>query len=171
MTGDEGRELAECARQKGVVLHHGAKGRYHDDHHIDVENVQRVGELLHGVTVTCWDYGPERKWYGDRALSGGSFALMPYHVLIFIEAFGSAEWATGWEGSFLHRLRTTRGMKEPASQLITGRRRKLLLRMHNALPQTGHRSASAMKSTTGNGSPLSGVARAISSVDQPARRA
>lgn len=97
MTSAEAQDLADRAREKGVVLHHGAKWRYHDDHHIDVENVQRVGELLHGMTVACWDYGPERKWYGDRALSGGSFALMPYHVLIFVEAFGPVDWATGWE--------------------------------------------------------------------------
>ena len=97
MTADEAQELAESARDKRVVLHHGAKWRYHDDHDMDVGNLQRAGSLLHGMVFSCWDYGPERNWYGDRELSGGTFALVPYHVLLYVEAFGSIAWATGWE--------------------------------------------------------------------------
>ena len=97
LSHEDGKSLAELAKEKGVILHHGAKWRYHPDHHVDLDNLKLVGNLLWGSRLATFDYGAHRGWYGARMLSEGPFALVPYQILIYLEAFGPFRWAKGWE--------------------------------------------------------------------------
>ena len=91
--------LAELAREKGRVLHHGAKRRYHPDSAAHVDELRRIGLLLYAVDHNSFDGGPERPWYGDPNLTGGARAFLPYAMLNWLEAFGEVRRATGAEST------------------------------------------------------------------------
>lgn len=89
--------LADLAQHRGLVLHHGAKSRYHPDHATHIQRLRQVGRLLYGIEHAGFDFGPDRAWYGDRALAGGARAYLPYVMLGWMEAFGEVTSACGVE--------------------------------------------------------------------------
>lgn len=84
----EAEELARLADERGVVLHHGAKWRYHPDHGQRLVNMRRAGGLVYAETTTCWADAPGKAWFHDLELSHGAFALLPYTCVQFFELFG-----------------------------------------------------------------------------------
>lgn len=93
----EASRLAETASAAGVVLHHGAKWRYHPDQHEYIDHLRQVGQLLFGLEQAAFDFGPDRTWYMDECLTGGARAFLPYVIVDWLEAYGHVEAATGTE--------------------------------------------------------------------------
>ncbi len=87
--------LVETADARDLVIHHGAKWRYHPDHAQEIEHLRSVGALVHAVQTGAWDPGPERAWYADSSLSGGSFALLPYMAVDIFSAYGDVAQVEG----------------------------------------------------------------------------
>jgi len=93
----EASRLAETAATAGVVLHHGAKWRYHPDQEAYIDSLRKVGPLLFGLEQVAFDFGPDRRWYMDGNLTGGARTFLPYVIVDWLEAYGSATAATGTE--------------------------------------------------------------------------
>lgn len=87
--------LVAIAEAQHVIIHHGAKWRYHPDHARETEQLRSVGPLVHAVQTGAWDPGPERAWYADSSLSGGSFALLPYMAVDIFTAYGDVAQVEG----------------------------------------------------------------------------
>jgi len=88
MTSAEAEQLARLAEERGVVLHHGAKGRYHPEHPQRLANMRRAGAPVYAEVTACWADAPDKAWFHDPKLSGGAFALLPYTCVEFYELFG-----------------------------------------------------------------------------------
>ena len=91
------RELAELADRKGLILHHGAKQRYHPDHADHIAQIRRIGRLLFAIDHQPFDFGPGRLWYAEPELTGGARTFLPYFMLDWMEAFGEVSAAVGAE--------------------------------------------------------------------------
>jgi predicted dehydrogenase len=104
----EARELAELASESCLVLHHGAKWRYHPEQEQYIANLRRVGRLLVGADQWTWDYGSERGWYDHPQLTGGARSFLSYTLVDWLEAYGevaavvgSEVAVAGWESASL----------------------------------------------------------------------
>lgn len=95
VTNQQVAALAALAKAQNLVLHHGAKWRYHPDHRRHIRRLRSVGQLLFGLDYSSFDFGPERRWYMDPVLTGGARAYLPYVMLTWLEAFGAVKRATG----------------------------------------------------------------------------
>lgn len=95
MNAPQARELAQLADAQSVVLHHGLKWRYHPDHPQHVEQIRQIGPLLHGIDSSSWDFGPDRTWNADPALSAGGRDFLAYFMPRWMEAFGEVCRVTG----------------------------------------------------------------------------
>ena len=95
MDYEQALELVELARPHGLVIHHGAKWRYHPDHPQEIESLRKTGRLVYAEQTATFDGGPDRSWYRDLSLSGGGFALLPYLAVDFFEAFGEVAGVDG----------------------------------------------------------------------------
>ncbi len=93
----QARELADVAGAAGLVLHHGAKWRYHPDHSRHIAELREVGSLLFATEHAGFDFGPGRQWYTRSDLTGGARSFLPYFMLKWLEAFGDATTAVGAE--------------------------------------------------------------------------
>ena len=91
----EAQELAELAAPRGLVIHHGAKRRYHPEHSRDIEGLRSAGALVYAEDTVTFDGGDERPWYRNFELSGGAFAFLSYEAVDFFEAFGPVERTQG----------------------------------------------------------------------------
>jgi predicted dehydrogenase len=91
------RELAAAADASGVVLHHGAKWRYHPDYAEHVADLRQVGDLLFATQHAGFDFGVERNWYTKSDLTGGARSFLPYFMLKWLDAFGDTTAAVGAE--------------------------------------------------------------------------
>ena len=94
---DGARALADAAESRDLVLHHGAKWRFHPDHAQHIANLQRVGSLVSAVDTIELDYGPDRAWYASAAQTGGARVFLPYLMVDWLEAFGPVARAVGSE--------------------------------------------------------------------------
>ena len=95
MNAPQARELAQLATAKGLVLHHGLRGRHHPDYAQHIEQIRRIGPLLHGIDNTSWDFGPARTWNADPALNAGGRDFLAYFMPRWMEAFGEVRRVTG----------------------------------------------------------------------------
>jgi len=86
----QGRELAELAAGRNLVIYHSPPFRSHPDYDLETENLRSAGSLLYAEKTGSFEGGPERPWYRDLELSGGAFSYMPFEAIEFFEAFGDA---------------------------------------------------------------------------------
>jgi len=91
----EAQELANLAAQHSLVVHHGAKWRYHPDHAQEIESLRSAGPLVYAERTAAFDGGPMRPWYRDFTLSGGGFSFIPYVAVDFFQAFGEVQAVDG----------------------------------------------------------------------------
>ena len=90
-------ELSKLAAARGLVLHHGAKWRYHPDHARYIDRLRQVLPLLVGGDQWTWDYGRERSWYTQRELTGGARSFLSYTLVDWLEAYGEVSRVVGSE--------------------------------------------------------------------------
>jgi len=98
LSAAEAHGLAEVAAANGLVLHHGAKWRYHPDQDAYIDGLRQVGPLLFGMEQAAFDFGPDRRWYMNEALTGGARTFLPYVLVDWLEAFGPVDGAVGAVG-------------------------------------------------------------------------
>ena len=89
------RELVRLAEAKGLVLHHGMQWRHLPDHAQTIEQIRRVGPLLHGIEHAFWDFGPDRTWMADPAFNAGGRDFLAFFMPRWMEAFGEVGRVTG----------------------------------------------------------------------------
>ncbi len=91
----EALELVEVAETQHLVIHHGAKWRYHPDHPQELEHLRSAGRLVYAEQTSTYEGGPQRLWYRDFSLSGGAFSFLPYAAVNFFQAFGEVKEVDG----------------------------------------------------------------------------
>ncbi len=91
----EALELVEVAEGRDLVIHHGAKWRYHPDHPQELEHLRSAGRLVYAEQTSTFEGGPQRPWYRDFSLSGGAFSFLPYAAVDFFQAFGEVREVDG----------------------------------------------------------------------------
>ncbi len=91
----QAHELADLAAKRKLVLHHGAKWRYHPGHAEYIAQFREVGQLLFGIAHYSFDFGPQRSWYSKPTLCRGGRDFLPYVMLNWLEAFGPVQRAAG----------------------------------------------------------------------------
>ena len=92
---DQARELAQLAAAKSMVLHHGLQWRYHPGYPRQIEQIRRIGPLLHGIEHAYWDFGPQRMWMADPAFNAGGRDFLAFYMPRWLEAFGEVKRVTG----------------------------------------------------------------------------